>query len=108
MRGVYGGSLLASEQGLCEPPPDPFDRHDPQRFVDWLREPPGEVSRYLLGLREIRADLSRAFPRVPGRETVGFLGWMARQAEQDQGAQREFPAELGTVSGTHGSDDSAG
>jgi hypothetical protein len=90
-RATYGW------QGLCEPPPDPFDRHDPGRFVDWLREPPGEVSRYLLGLRETRADLSHAFPRVPGPETVGFLRWTAGQADTGNGAGGEVPLELATV-----------
>ncbi len=98
MRAVYGGSLLASERGLCEPPPDPFDREDPQRFVDWLREPP-EVSRYLLALRNSRPDLVDAFPHVPGRDTVGFLAWMGWQADQGRSAEREFPHELATVRG---------
>jgi hypothetical protein len=108
MRGLYAGSVFASEQGLCEPPPDPFDRSDPQRFIDWLREPPGEVSRYLLGLRELREDLSHAFPRVPGPETVGFLRWTASQAARGPGAGPEFPPELATVRDGQGRDGRAG
>jgi hypothetical protein len=98
MRAVYAGSLLASERGLCDAPPDPFDRDEPQRFVDWLREPP-EVSRYLLALRGSRPDLVEAFPQVPGRDTVGFLAWMGWQADQGRDGEREFPHELATARG---------
>jgi hypothetical protein len=101
MRAVYSGALLASEKGLCEEPPDPFDADDPGRFVDWLRDPPEDLSRYLLGVRELREDLRSAFVRVPGNQTAGFLGWAGAQAGAGavSGPAGEIPAELATVRG---------
>ena len=83
VRSVYRGALLASERNLCPEPPDPFDRVDPERFTEWLREPPSELSRYMLGLRELRGDLREAFARVPGEQTAGFLAWVAAEEKEN-------------------------
>jgi hypothetical protein len=97
IRGVYRGALAAAERQLCAEPPDPFDPADPSRFVEWLQQPPEELSRYLLALREQRSDLREAFPAVPGAQTSSFLGWAAAQSHPQYAATRELPEELSTI-----------
>ena len=85
-RAVYRRALLAAEAGDGREPPDPAE----PGLGEWLREPAPDtaVSRYLLGLREARADLRAAFPRVPGADEAGYLAWAAgKAAEPDP----EFP-----------------
>jgi hypothetical protein len=95
MAGIYAGSLLAAERGLGEEPPDPFDHAHPGAFVDWLRDPPAELSRYLLALHAAREDLRTAFPGVPGPSTADFARWASGKA--DQHAEPEIPRELASV-----------
>jgi hypothetical protein len=101
MRGVYRGALAAAERRLCPEPPDPFDSTDPERFVAWLQQPPEELSRYLLGLREQRSDLRQAFPAVPGAHTSRFLAWVKAQELPEFAATRELPEELSAVRPTN-------
>ena len=87
VRSVYRRALLAAEAGRGPEPPDPTE----PELAAWLREaPPGTaVSRYLLGLHAARADLRAAFPRVPGADEAGYLGWAAGKAAEPE---PEFPA----------------
>ena len=102
MRNLYRGALLASEQGDGKEPPDPFDRHDPGKFLSWLREPSGELSRYLVALRAMRADLRTTFPNVPGTDTPAYAQWAKTNAEPDPGAEPDFPAELTSTASRRG------
>jgi hypothetical protein len=99
IRELYAGALRSAETGLCDEPPDPFDTSEPERFVDWLRQPPAELSRYMLGVRERREDLRQAYPRVPGAHQEGFLGWAHWQTRPDLAAP-EVPPELATTRAT--------
>jgi len=61
---------------------DPFDPARREELLDWLAAPtagdgPG---RYLLALRESRADLVASFPDVPGAGSPAFLAWVAAHA----------------------------
>jgi hypothetical protein len=87
VRSVYRRALLASEAGRGPEPPEPTE----PELAAWLGEtPPGTaVSRYLLGLHAARADLRTSFPRVPGADEDGYLGWAAGKAAE---AEPEFPA----------------
>jgi hypothetical protein len=92
-RAVYRRALLAAEAGEGPEPPDPAE----PAFATWLREAPAgtTVSRYLLGLHGARADLRAAFPRVPGADEAGYLGWAAGKAAEPE---PEFPPEFASAS----------
>jgi hypothetical protein len=96
VRAVYRRELLAAERGEGREPPDPFDGARPRDCVEWLRSRPSDTpstcaSRYLLELHASRADLSDAFPAVPGADEAALLRWAASKAGT------EIPPALATV-----------
>jgi glycosyltransferase involved in cell wall biosynthesis/2-polyprenyl-3-methyl-5-hydroxy-6-metoxy-1,4-benzoquinol methylase len=68
---------------------------DPAGLVEWLRRPgepgyPHWLSRYLLRLYQDRPDVARAFPRVPGEDAPGYLGWVRTRARLEEGIPPEL------------------
>jgi glycosyltransferase involved in cell wall biosynthesis len=92
MRRSYRAALLRAERSGGPVPPVPGDDAQTEEFLAWLQEPiarrgPGKhVSRYLMALREGRADLNQAFPDMGRRADVDeYLTWLqvAGAAELD-------------------------
>lgn len=78
--------------GRCEAPErfgDPFAT-GAGSFVEWLNgpvdglEPP--ISRFWMGVRDLRADLQRAFPDAAGNDRERFLAWTRETGRRECGA----------------------
>jgi hypothetical protein len=75
MRAAYRTGLVEAEAE----PPNPFT-HGTEAFVEWLAQPVqsgSAVSRYLAAVHAERADVSAAFPEVPGGDEAELLAWVA-------------------------------
>ena len=85
-RGLYRTAAAAGQ-----PAPDPFDPAAAAELRAWLTDvdPDGGPGRYLRALHRTRPDLQRAFPKVPGASTVGFLNWV-----RTYGHDESYPADL--------------
>lgn len=95
MRFVYRKAHKAHLEGLAPPPPDPFDRQNPEAFVDWLNSPDPEsvapsVPRYLLALYEERLDLQAAYPGLAHADAGRYLDWVMRYGAKES----NIPPEL--------------
>lgn len=95
MRFVYRKAYKAYLDGLAPAPPDPFDRFDPESFVDWLNSPDEEgfapaVPRYLLALYEERLDLKAAYPGLAHADAGRYLDWVLRYGAKEA----QIPPEL--------------
>ena len=78
VRAAVRAALIASERAGVAPAAGPGD---PETLLAWLRAPAGagELSWYLAGLWASQAALQAAFPRVPGADEPGYLGWAAAE-----------------------------
>jgi hypothetical protein len=77
MRRAHRAALIAAEAEGGPEPPTPLG-DGPDAFLAWLAEPaaPGSpVSRWLLALHGLRADLRAAFPAVPGADDARLDAW---------------------------------
>jgi glycosyltransferase involved in cell wall biosynthesis len=88
MRFVYRKAYKAHLDGLAPAPPDPFDRFDPEGFVDWLNAPNEEgyapaVPRYLLAVYEERLDLKAAYPGLAHADAGRYLDWVMRYGAKE-------------------------
>lgn len=95
MRYVYRKAYRAYVEGNAPAPPDPFDRRDPERFIDWLNAADPEsfapkVPRYLMGLYEERLDLKFAFPGLAHADADRYLDWVVEYGAREH----EIPQEL--------------
>lgn len=85
-RTSLGTPVDAPLRSLYESPqpgsPDPFDPRAREELLAWLTDPSptGGPGRYLLAVRQTRADLAAAFPHVPGRDEDGYLAWAVQHA----------------------------
>ena len=79
VREIYRNALINADDGGASYPPVPFSGSD-FALLEWFRSPEAvgtDVSRYILGLWETRADLQAAFPFPQGRSKRDLYGWMA-------------------------------
>ncbi len=81
MRRVFREAMLASDRDRVPEPPQPFDAESERRFLEWLNEPArgsgsSGITRYLAAIYQDRSDVQYAFPRVPGEDAEGYLGWI--------------------------------
>lgn len=88
MRFVYRKAYKAHLDGLAPPPPDPFDRFDPEAFVDWLNSPNEDgyapfIPRYLLAVYEERLDLKAAYPGLAHADAGRYLDWVMRYGAKE-------------------------
>lgn len=95
MRFVYRKAYKSYLDGQAPAPPDPFDRFDPEGFVDWLNSPDEEgfapaVPRYLLALYEERLDLKAAYPGLAHADAGRYLDWVVRYGAKEA----QIPPEL--------------
>lgn len=98
MRRTYRDSLKLADRGEIDPPPNPLQA--PEHFIDWLNQPAGshvrfDVTRYLLGMWELRSDLQRAFPDLSGPDAARYLRWAEGVAERDASIDRRLIPEAG-------------
>jgi hypothetical protein len=76
MRTAYREALLEHEAGAAPAPPNPFDDGDAGPFLDWLAEPVGGVSRYLLAVHARLPWVWGSFKEVPGADAQRYLAWL--------------------------------
>lgn len=89
MRRLYREALVKAELHGAEPPPNPLELNNYDRFLSWLVEPAEtapepRLSRYLGALHAGRGDLQGAFPDPTGANFEAFVSW-ARQEVQEGG-----------------------
>ncbi len=88
LRALYRGRGPTAEL------PDPLAPEGREGLLDWLSAPSasGTPGRYLLAVRDLRADLRTAFPWVPGRDEEAFVRWSAEHAATE-GSDPDLVAE---------------
>lgn len=95
MKTVYRKAYKSFLDGLAPAPPDPFDRFDPDAFIDWLNSPDPEgfapqVPRYLFALYDERLDLWHAYPGLAYADAGRYLDWVMRYGA----TENQIPPEL--------------
>ena len=94
MRRLYRAELVEAEHSGSSEPPNPFS--EPDRFVDWLREPAdphgqaARVSRYLRAVWEERPDLQREFNDLRWVHGDRYLEWLANGGAVNAGVPVEL------------------
>lgn len=72
---------------------DPFRAGGKDSFLQWATEPPpggSDLSLFLEGLHQARADLSAAFPDVGGKGRDAFVSWARAQGAREMGYEPEL------------------
>ncbi|CAN5872801.1 hypothetical protein BH23ACT12_BH23ACT12_00210 [soil metagenome] len=95
MQFVYRKAYQAFLDGWAPSPPDPFDRFDPELFIEWLNSPDTDgfapaVPRYLFALYEERLDLRYAYPGLAHADAGRYLDWVMRYGAREN----QIPPEL--------------
>lgn len=95
MKYVYRKAYQAYLDGVSDPPPDPFDRFDPDAFINWLNSSDSEgfapqIPRYLFALYEERLDLRYAYPGLAHADAGRYLDWVMRYGA----TENHIPPEL--------------
>ncbi len=87
VRRAYREALVAFRAGRGAQPPDPYDSSEPARFTEWLDEIVSDdgvpLTRYLRAVYDVRPDLQRQFPEVPGRDADLFVHWAELHARHE-------------------------
>jgi glycosyltransferase involved in cell wall biosynthesis len=89
IRRIFRQAVIAADRGDRDYPPDPFDRTNPDEFINWLNSPaengPRRISRYLLSLYNDRSDLQNAFPNLHGSDAVAYAHWCTQDGVTQEG-----------------------
>ena len=85
-RRIVRSALLAAERRGENPPPDPFEPGSTEAFLRWLEAPipPSRLPRYLVALRDMRADLRAAFPDIGRGGAMMYRSWYAAAAQRGE------------------------
>jgi hypothetical protein len=88
MRAVYRNALMKSEAGEGPEPPNPFNGKTDAAFLEWLNEPqksvPALITRYMIGLHNVRPDVQNDFPVPLGRDVAAFHEWFVNQGRYEE------------------------
>ena len=86
VRKLYLERLLASDEGLEEPPPDPFDPAGATALLEWLNSVapsdvgPSRLTLYQATLYAYRPEIHQDFPDPQGADFDRFQHWFSLQA----------------------------